>query len=156
MPSQAAAAPISPASLSPLSALPVRQQQRGRGKRAVVTDNEVTTCGCAVVVPLSHCGHLLGAEDGEWGRGCPRVAGSCFARGPQQCSPRPSPPCCCALVIPPLQNVRRPCLRSEEGREPRATMDCWHCLRYSRRKAGRLGYAAFSTAPGCLVSTGGV
>ncbi|XP_037508351.1 serine/threonine-protein kinase tricornered isoform X5 [Rhipicephalus sanguineus] len=29
-------------------------------------------------------------------------------------------------------------------------MDCWHCLRYSRQKAGCLGYAAFASTPACL------
>lgn len=36
------------------------------------------------------------------------------------------------------------------------TMDCWHCLRYSRQKAGRLGYAAFASTPACLVRNGAV
>lgn len=29
-------------------------------------------------------------------------------------------------------------------------MDCWHCLRYSRQKAGCLGYAAFASTPASL------
>lgn len=56
------------------------------------------------------------AEEGP----CPRVAGRCFARGPQQCSPLiclDTPPCC-ALVISALQNTRRLCCpRSEEERK---------------------------------------